>query len=245
MKDESSVPKNAIIIAGGEGTRLRPLTFVIPKPLVPLLGRPLIEYIIEDIARHGVKEVILAIGYKAGMVEEHFEKHKSGKMPLKIVYSIEKERLGTGGAVKLAMSKTHGAQDTIVMNGDNLFRINFAEMYRRHRANKAVVTIAVIRVDNVKGFGVLVMDGERITSFVEKPDPENAPSHYINCGIYIVSSRISEYFPDASAFSLERDVFEKLAPEGCIYAYPIEAFYTVNDHEQYKEMEQALREHRI
>ncbi len=238
------VPEIAIIIAGGEGTRLRPLTYDTPKPLVPICGKPLVEYTIDEIYRSGMREAILAIGYKAEKIEEYFEKNKRS-IRVKLTYSVEKGKLGTGGAIKLAMKIVDGHKDLAVINGDNLFRLDFAAMYKRHLANKALVTIAIIRVDNVKGSGVVVLDGERITQFVEKPDPDKAPSHFISCGIYIVNSQIAKAFPDTDAFSFEKDVLEKLAAKGQIYAYPAEVFYTVNDHEQYRKAEEALKQHKV
>ncbi len=244
MQQNRQVPRTAIIIAGGEGTRLRPLTLKTPKPLVPILGKPLLEYIIDEIAEQGVKEAVLAIGYKAEVIESHFNK-KIREVPLMLKYSVEKEKLGTGGAIKLAMSKVTGGNDIIVINGDNLFRLDFSEMYKRHLANKAVVTIAMIEVDDVTGSGVLALKGEQVTAFVEKPALEKAPSHFINCGIYIVSRGIAREFPDSNAFSFEREVLGKLAPKGLVYAYPIHAFYTVNDHEQYRKAEEALKAHKV
>ena len=244
MRTRDQLPRTAIVIAGGEGTRLRPLTYELPKPLVPIFGKPLIAYSIEEMARNGIEDAVLAIGYKAEKIVEYFEKNKE-MTPVRIRYSIEKEKLGTGGAIKLAMSIADGHKDLAVINGDNLFRLDFAAMYKRHLANKALVTIAIIRVDNVKGSGVVVLDGERVTQFVEKPDPDKAPSHFISCGIYIISSRIAKAFPDADAFSFEKDVLEKLAAKEQIYAYPAEVFYTVNDHEQYRKAEEALKQHKV
>ncbi len=244
MPSRQNAPGAVIIIAGGEGTRLRPLTLKTPKPLVPLLGKPLIEYIIDEIAAQRVKEAVLAIGYKAEIIQEYFERHKA-RMPLKIIYSVEKEKLGTGGAIKLALSKIHGNEDVVVINGDNLFRIDFAEMYKHHVSNSAIVTIAVTEVEDVTKSGVVALDGERVTAFVEKPKQEDAPSHFISCGVYIMSRGITSAFPDVDSFSIERDVLEKLAQKGGVYAYPIEAFYTINDHDQYRKAEEALRQHKI
>lgn len=244
MKADAKVPRTAIIIAGGEGTRLRPLTYKIPKPLVAVLGKPLVEYAIDEAARNGIQEVILAIGYKAEKIEKYFNK-AGDSIPARLVYSVEKEKLGTGGAIKLAMGKVHGEDHLVVINGDNLFRIDFAGMFKRHLANRALVTIGVVKVDDITGSGVVVLDGERVTEFVEKPDPEKAPSHFISCGIYIMSSGIAKAFPDKDAFSIEREVLEKLAERGVVYAYPVKAFYTVNDHEQYRLVEEALKQGKV
>ncbi|MEM3839288.1 MAG: nucleotidyltransferase family protein [Candidatus Micrarchaeaceae archaeon] len=244
MGSVKAFPKSAIIIAGGEGTRLRPLTLETPKPLVPLFGKPVIQYIIEELDRQGVKEAILAIGYKAEKIQEYFEEHKDS-IPLSISYSLEKEKLDTGGALKLALKQAHSGRDFFVINGDSLFKMDLAGMYRRHKANNAVITIAVIEATEVSGSGVVKINGEKVESFVEKPDPKKAQSHFINCGIYVVSREIEGFFPAKDSFSLERDVFEKLAAKGAIYAYRANVFYTVNNHEQYEEAKEAIRQHKL
>ena len=233
-------PKKAIILAGGEGTRLRPLTYEIPKPLVPVLGKPMLEYIIEELERNGVEEIILSIGYKAEKIQKHFDA-KQGAFKARIRYSIEKERLGTGGAIKLALSTMRIKEDMIVVNGDNLFRMDFKEMYSTHRRNKALATIAVFDVPDVTGSGVVVLEGDKVVSFIEKPDPSKARSRTISTGIYIIDKDIGEQLPEKEAFSFEREFLHEYAKKGRIYAQRMEMFLTVNDMRQYKEAEEELK----
>ncbi len=237
---ERKAPKRAIILAGGEGTRLRPLTYEIPKPLVPVLGKPMLEYIIEELERNGVEEIILSIGYKAEKIQEHFD-GKQSDFKARIRYSIEREKLGTGGAIKLALSTMHVKEDMIVVNGDNLFRMDFKEMYSTHKRNKALATIAVFDVPDVTGSGVVVLEGDKVVSFIEKPDPKDAQSRTISTGIYIIDKSIADYFPAKEAFSFEKDFLHEYAEKGRIYAQRMEMFLTVNDMKQYREAEEKLK----
>ena len=204
----NDVPKVAVILAGGEGTRLRPLTYEIPKPLIPVKGRPAMEQLIEELIYSGVERVVVSIGYKADKVMDYFNKTQLKDV---IDYAVETKPLGTGGALKFALSKV-GEEDFIDINGDNLYDIGtgLKEMYALHKKEGAMATLALKEVEDVTGLGVIVMDGNRIAKFVEKPDPKVAPSHLVNIGFYIGSkSKILKAFPSEEAFSMERDVFEK------------------------------------
>lgn len=127
-----------------------------------------------------------------------------------------------------------------MVNGDNIFRIDFHDMYVRHKANEALVTIGIVRVSNVKGYGVIVLDGERILDFVEKPDPEEAKSNFVNGGTYMISRKALELLPKEHAFSFEKDFLQKRTAAGGIYGYHFTTFYTVNDMDQYRDVQERL-----
>ena len=230
---------NAIILAGGKGTRLRPLTFDIPKPLVKVNGKPLIEYALEELERNGVENVYISIGYKAEKIMHYLDHRK--KFGANIEYVLESRPLGTGGALRHAMEKMQRYEDVISVNGDTIFKVEFDKMYEFHKKNKALITMGSFRLDNVRGFGVIETEGSRISRFIEKPDPKEVKSNMINAGIYIISKRVLDKFPREEIFSLEKDFIEKIYKEEVIQHFPIERFITVNDIEQYKKANEEVR----
>ena len=206
--------RKAVILAGGLGLRLRPMTEVVPKPLIAVNGKPIIQYAIENLVRQGVKEIVLSVGYLHGKIEECFG--DGSKFGCRISYSVEKERLGTGGAAKLA---SKGIQEPfILLNGDNIADFNFAEMWKAHEAEKAKITLALFPVEDVTQYGIAQVVGSKIIMFIEKPSVEEAPSNLNNAGAYIIEPGVLDMLPEGPS-SIERDCFEKLAKGGCIAAY--------------------------
>ncbi len=204
----------AIILAGGLGERLKPLTAITPKPLLPINGKPILLHVIEGLKRYGITDVILAIGYKAEQIHEFLG--DGSEIGVNISYFIEKERLGTGGAIRFASS---GIDDTfIVLNGDNLADYDYSRIIESHKKNKAKLTLTLTPVADVSQFGVAELDGEKIKRFVEKPKKKDAPSDLINAGAYVFEPCILEMLP-AGKCSIEYDCFEKLCPEGCVYSF--------------------------
>ncbi len=229
------VPKFAIILSGGEGTRLRPLTYEIPKPLVPVQGKAVLEHLVDELFYYGVEEVVLSIGYKADKIIEHFDKTDKKH---RIDYAIEDRPLGTGGAIRFAYQKLKGkeADDFLCVNGDTLIEFDLAGMYRQHKKTNALATILVKEEEDVTGYGVVLLDGERIRRFVEKPDPKTTPSKLINTGEYIINKRIIEMMPDKEKVSLEKDVFERVVEKEPVYAYPLKngQFWPTDNLERYE-----------
>lgn len=204
----------AIILAGGFGTRLRPLTDTTPKPLLPVKGKPIIEHAIENFRRHGITNIVLSIGYKADIIKQYF---KDGKQfGVKISYCIEREPLGTGGAVKEASKNIGGT--FVVVNGDNLADFNWAEMLKEHKNNRAKMTLALYPVEDVTQFGIAKLDRNKIVDYIEKPSPDKAPSNLNNAGGYVIEPGVLDMLPEGKS-SIERDCFEKLAKTGVVYAY--------------------------
>ncbi len=208
------VPKVALILAGGKGTRLRPITYNIPKPLVKVNNKAIIAHILDELARNGIETAYVSVGYKADKIISYLNKYKNN---IKIRYVKENpdRPRGTGGAVRLALKEImkHYDGDVFITNGDELCRIDIAKMYNLHLRERAAITLAVKRVKpkEVKNFGVVALDGNRIMGFVEKPRPEEAPSNYISMGKYIANTGLYNKLPRKKAFSFEKDFLQKSA----------------------------------
>lgn len=204
----------AIILAGGLGTRLRPLTDSVPKPLLPIKGKPIIEHAILNFKKHGITDIVLSIGYRADLIEEYFGNGE--KMGVKISYSIENEPLGTGGAIAKAAEGIDGA--FLVINGDNLADFDWTKMIETHRRCGAKITLALYPVEDVTQYGIAKLDQDKILEFIEKPSRESAPSNLNNAGGYVMEKSILEVLPPGKS-SIEKDCFEKLAPTGVVFAF--------------------------
>ncbi len=207
-------PETAIILAGGLGTRLSPLTETIPKPLLPVKGKPILQHIIENAKMHGIKNIILTIGYKAEQIQAHFG--DGSHLGVTISYLIEREPLGTGGAIKKA---SEGIKTPfLALNGDNLADFNYGEMLQAHQQNNARITMALYPVEDVTQYGIAALEGQRIRKFIEKPKREEAPSNLNNAGAYIIEPGVLDMLPEGKS-SMEKDCFEKLASQGEITAF--------------------------
>ncbi len=204
----------AIILAGGLGTRLRPLTDETPKPLLHIKGKPIIERAIDNFRKHGITDIILSIGYKADTIKEYFK--DGAAFGVKISYCIEDEPLGTGGAIKKA---AEGITETfIAINGDNLANFDWTSQLKEHKESGAKITLALFPVDDVTQFGIAELDGKRIIRFIEKPSVEEAPSNLNNAGGYVMEPESLDMLPEGKS-SIERDCFEKLASESALFAF--------------------------
>lgn len=206
--------ETAVILAGGLGTRLRPLTDTTPKPLLPIKGKPIVQHIIENLQRQGVTKIILSVGYKAEEIKKYFGSGK--KWGIKISYSYETEPLGTGGAVRQAALKLK--KPFFLLWGDNVMDINILEMISSYHADDSLAHMALTQREDVENFGVATLERNKIVSFIEKPKREEAPSQLINAGAFIIDPQCLVMLP-AGKSSLERDCFEKLAPLGKISYY--------------------------
>jgi len=216
-------PKTAIILAGGLGERLRPLTIETPKPLLPVNDKPILQHTIENLKKQNIKNIILAVGYKAEKIKAFFQDGK--RFGVNISYIIEENPLGTGGATKLASKNLK--QTFLVLNGDNLADFNYKKMSEIHEKNKARITIALYPVEDVTQFGIADLEGDRIKKFIEKPSKEQAPTSLNNAGAYFIEPDILNILPEGKS-SIEKDCFEKM--ERGIYAYkhPSQWFPTDN-----------------
>jgi len=213
-----------IIISGGWGTRLRPLTCTIPKPLIPIVNKPVIERQILLLRSAGVTEIILAVSVMADVLKNFF---KDGKdFGVKIQYTDEKVPMGTAGAIKLAEDFLKD-DNFFMLNGDVILNFDFNQMLKIHEKCKGIGLIASKVVEDPSRYGVLIVDNEsgRINKFLEKDEYIPPEGKYIpmpiNAGIYLLEPDIFKYIEPAKKVSIEREVFPKLANEGNLYIYPI------------------------
>jgi len=211
-----SIPSKALILAGGKGTRLRPLTYKTPKALIDIQGKTLTEWLFDLFKKYGIRDVILSVGYLADKIRDYFT--DGSKFGMNIEYVEESKPLGTAGPLRLAESML--TDSFIVSNGDELKCINIPRMFRLHKRKKALVTIALTSVDDPSLYGVARLDGSRILEFVEKPKKSEAPSNLINSGFYIIEPEVIEMIPSGKFCMLEKEVFPKLAREGRLRGFP-------------------------
>jgi len=203
--------REAVVLAGGEGTRLRPLTNNRPKPLLPVLGRPCIEYSLRALSSAGIEVVDLACAYKGKEVVNQLGDGKS--LDLNIEYAFEKTPMGTAGAVKLLERKLPEA--FVVVMGDTLMDIDFQEVIRFHQEHQAMVTIALTEVSNPSEYGIVGLDQRsRIVRFKEKPAPAEVFSNLINAGVYVIQKEAFRYVPEATKFDFSKNLFPKLMEMG-------------------------------
>jgi mannose-1-phosphate guanylyltransferase len=213
----------AVILVGGEGTRLRPLTCNIPKALVPILNRPFLEHLLQYLSSYGIQEVILAMGYQPDSIRECLG--DGNRLGVCIHYSVEDSPLGTAGAVKLAAPYL---DDTfVVFNGDIITAMDLGDMIGRHRQCRPVASIALTPVDNPSIYGVVETDAAGMVGrFVEKPRPEEATTNMINAGIYVLEPEVLEMVPAMTHSMFERDIFPRLLAEGRpVLGYPSSAYW--------------------
>ncbi|MDX6532365.1 MAG: mannose-phosphate guanylyltransferase [Gaiellales bacterium] len=198
----------AVLLVGGQGTRLRPLTEWLPKPMLPIANRPFLEHQIEHLREHGVDRVILSCGYLPDAIRAHFGDS--------LDYAVEDEPLGTGGAIRFA---AEGVEETfVVCNGDILTDLDVTGLVEMHRARGARATIALHRVDDPSGYGLVRTDGRgAVTAFVEKPPPGEADVDTINAGTYVFEPDVLELIEPGRMVSVEREVFPRLVGDG-LYA---------------------------
>jgi NDP-sugar pyrophosphorylase family protein len=207
-------PSKAIILAGGKGTRLKPMTNFLPKPMLRIQDKPILEHNIDLLKRHGVKDIIISIGEKGDKIKEHFG--DGSQFGVNLSYIEEDEPLGTAGPLNLLKGQIN---DTfILMNGDELKEIDLEDMFMFHRKNKSSATIALTTVEDPSSYGVAVMNGNKVMTFVEKPSKESAPSKLISAGLYILEPEVLKIIPEGYSM-IENDVFPKLAGNDKLLGY--------------------------
>lgn len=208
---QSLVPSvhQAVILAGGKGLHMRPFTFEMPKGLLPVGGKPILQHLVEILAAAKVQNIIFSVGHLGEKIKEHFGDGK--KFGVTITYVHETKEVGTGGALLLA--KKYIKSDTfLVLHGDILLHINLSDLIAFHKEQETVGTIALTSVVDPSQFGEVVMQGSRITRFVEKPKKGEQTSQLINTGVYVFERDIFATLPNQEQFQLE-DILVKLATE--------------------------------
>ena len=214
----------AIILVGGEGTRLRPLTYEMPKQMLPLLGRPFIEHVCEFLAQHGITDVVLSLGYKP---HSFLEAYPDGIIAgVRVDYVTEPAPLDTAGAIRFA-AVTAGITDTfVVMNGDVFTDFDLSALVRFHQERQAWATISLQPVEDPSRFGVVLTDEHgRVESFIEKPPRDEAPTNLINAGTYVMDPAVLTVIRGEGRVSVEREVFPALAEMGTLFALPADDSY--------------------
>ena len=195
----------AVILAGGSGTRLYPLTRKTTKCMLPVNGKPLLEHIIRYLASYGFKEIILTLGKKRKQIIDYFS--NGSEFNVNLSYSIESRPLGTAGSFKNAKKCLRGT--TLIIQGDNLTNFNLKNVIAFHRKKKAMVTIALKQVKDPSGYGIAVIDRQgRIMRFEEKP--RHPFSKLVNSGIYVVEHSVLDHIPKGMMFDFSKDLFPKL-----------------------------------
>jgi mannose-1-phosphate guanylyltransferase len=212
----------ALILAGGEGTRLRPLTSTIPKPVVPLAGQPFIAHMLEWLRAHGVEDVILSCGFMAADVREVLGDGRA--LGLSLRYLEEPEPLGTGGALRFAQELL--AERFLMLNGDILTDIDLTAQLAAHERSGARATLALIAVEDPSAYGLVRCNQDlTVRQFLEKPSPEEIDTDLINAGCYVLEREVLDAMPPAgSNFSIERDVFPALVGRG-LYGFPTDGYW--------------------
>jgi mannose-1-phosphate guanylyltransferase len=201
----------ALVLAGGEGTRLRPLTSTVPKPVVPLVDRPFIAFMLDWLRRHGVDEVILSCGHLASGVRDVLGDGSAHGVRLR--YVEEPRPLGTGGALKHAEALLD--ERFLMLNGDVLTDIDVTAQLAQHEATGARATLGLYPVEDPSAYGLVRLDaGARVTEFVEKPAPDQIDTHNISAGVYVLERSVLDLLEPGRAASIEREVFPQLVGKG-------------------------------
>jgi len=215
----------AVILAGGEGTRLRPLTLSLPKPIVPVVDRPFLRHQLDLLAGAGVRDVVFCVAYRPEQVEAVFGDGRDHGV--RIRYAVEDVPLGTGGAVKNALPLLD--ERTVVLNGDVLTDLDLAAVVARHEKERAAATIVLTPVPNPAAYGLVETDDEgRVLRFLEKPRPEEIRTNTINAGVYVLETRVLELMPAGVTYSIERGFFPALLARGDRVLGPVHEGYWID-----------------
>jgi mannose-1-phosphate guanylyltransferase len=211
----------AVILVGGEGTRLRPLTSTVPKPLVPLVDRPFIVFMLEWLRTHGIEDVIMSCGFLATSVRNVLG-NGSG-LGIRLRFVEEPDPRGTAGALKFAESMLD--ERFLLLNGDVLTDIDLTEQIAQHERTGAQATLALVPVEDPSAYGLVHLAEDRsVIDFVEKPGPDKIDTNLISAGAYVLEREVLELVPSARNVSIEREVWPRLIGSG-LYGFPSESYW--------------------
>ena len=214
----------AIVLVGGEGTRLRPLTYTTPKQLLPVAGVPMLERAVAHLAAHGVDEVILSMGYKADAFMAAYPDGRCAGVAVR--YVVEDEPLDTGGAIAYAADEAGVDTRFVVVNSDVVTDMDYSALIATHDASGADTTIGLTPVDDPSRFGVVVTDPDgRVTAFIEKPAAGTAPTNLINAGIYVMEPEALAVIERGRRVSVEREVFPAMVDAGTLFAAALDGYW--------------------
>lgn len=214
----------AVVLVGGEGTRLRPLTLTAPKQMLPIVERSMIERVLDHLARHGIDEVVLSLGYRPDAFLNAFPDGTASGV--RLTYAVEPSPLDTAGAIRFAAEYV-GVDDTfLVINGDVLTDADLSALIAFHRLRGAEATIGLTPVENPSAFGVVPTDPDgRVEAFIEKPPKDEAPTNMINAGLYVFEPAVLDRIASGVRVSIERETFPALVAAGTLYALPSDAYW--------------------
>ena len=218
----------AVVMAGGEGTRLRPLTSNQPKPMVPICGKPCIEHIVELVHRYGIDDVVVTLAFMPQVIRSYLG--DGSALGVRIEYAVEEQPLGTAGSVRNA--REHLTETFVVISGDALCDFDLAEIVAFHRERGALATLALKSVDNPLEFGVVITDEQgRIERFLEKPSWGQVFSDTINTGVYVIEPELLDRIPEGEPYDFSKQLFPELLAEGA----PLYGF-VVPEHRYWKDI---------
>ncbi|OFW55936.1 MAG: hypothetical protein A2W01_05680 [Candidatus Solincola sediminis] len=234
----------AVIMAGGQGTRLRPLTSNQPKPMLPVVNQPMMEHIIRLLGRYGFEDLVVTLQFLPTLITNYFG--DGSEWGVKMEYSTEYLPMGTAGSVK---NSAYLLDDTfLVISGDCLTDIDLSKVIDFHRLSKAMATITLIRVDNPLEFGIVVTDGEgHIERFLEKPNWGQVFTDTINTGIYVLEPEVLDHIPEGQSFDFSKDLFPFLLKEGYpLYGYVADGYWCdIGNFEQYMSAHKDILDRKV
>lgn len=213
------MPEEAIVLAGGLGTRLRSVVNNVPKPMALVCNRPFLVYIFEYLLKQDIKHIILSVGYKFEIIKNFFGNQYKN---IKITYAIENQPLGTGGAIKNSLIKTN-QKEVFILNGDTFFNINLKDFYNFHKNKKSNLTIVLKKINQTDRYGIIEIDqNNKIVSFLEKVKRKNV---LINGGIYLINKDFFLTLASENKFSFEKDFIEKYYQKYDFYGLPFNEYF--------------------
>lgn len=235
----------ALILAGGKGTRLRPLTMYTPKPIVPICNRPFLLYQIETLRRAGITDITLSLSYQPQKIEQQIG--DGSDYGVRVRYTVEPQPMGTAGAYKFAGDLIR--EPTVVFNGDILTDLDLQAIIEQHKARQATATIVLTPVENPSAYGVVETDADaRVLRFIEKPKPGDTTFNTINAGTYILEPSVLDMIPEGENYSFEYQLFPDLLKRGAaFYAYTPEETYWIDigTPERYLQVHKDLLQGRV
>ncbi len=211
--------KKVLILAGGDGVKMRPFTYELPKTMLPVKGRPILEHIIDLLREYDIREVYVSIGHLGEKIKEHFL--DGSKFGVQIHYIEEKKKVGTGGSLKAAMREL-GREPFLMLWGDVLIDIDLGDFINFYLEEPVALSVALTSAPDPTDYGSVRLHGNRIVEYVEKPRKTKNTSHLVSAGVHIVDPTISQFMPQKSHFMLEKDVIPELVSSSQIKGYLFE-----------------------
>jgi mannose-1-phosphate guanylyltransferase/phosphomannomutase len=215
----------AVVLAGGFGTRIKPLTYSLPKPMLPLAGKPILEHVVDLLKNHGINDLVFLLYFQPEVIKNYFQ--DGVKFGVKITHVIPPEDYGTAGAVKFASEYIKGDEPFIITSGDLLTDVDLGALVEFHKSRKAMVTIGLTSVKDPLQFGIVITDKEgNVVKFLEKPGWGEVFSDSINAGIYVMDPAVLDFIPGKQAFDFSHDLFPRLLnEEKPLFGYSLRGYW--------------------